>query len=171
MSLSPRQRQFLIRENGWVSGLIAVAVNGVLLAVGPLRGGPTVDDRAVFGDVYGTAFLLPFITTLIATPLVRRAVRAGVVEGAALPAWPRLVGLPTFGRAVWFGAVGLAAIGVPAAAADAAVGAFGMPVEWFAAGKLGFVFVYASLATPPIARVAMADETPASGGRQSPESL
>ena len=157
MPLSPRQRQFLTRENGWVSGLIAVAVNAVLLAAGPLRGGPTVDDRAVFGDVYGTAFLLPFITTLIATPLVRRAVRAGVVEGAALPAWPRLVGLPTFGRAVWFGLAGAVTTCIPAAAADVATGSFEMPTNVFAVLKLLFVFVYASLATPPIARVAMAD--------------
>ena len=170
MPLSPRQRRFLIRENGWVSGLIAVAVNGVLLAVGPLRGGPAVGDRDVFGDLYGTAFLLPFITTLIATPLVRRAVRAGVAEGAPLPTWPRLVGLSTFGRAVWFGVVGWILVGAPVAAADSVTGRFELPVKWFVVGKLWFVFVYASLATPPIARVAMADETPASRGRQSPES-
>ena len=163
--MSPRQRQFLLRENGWCSGLIAVAVNVVLLWLTHRHSEavPLWGREGVVADLVATSGLLPAITVLIATPLVRRAVRAGVVAAAPLDGWTRLRrgGIPA--RVAAFGAVGVALLGPVVwvvASMSSAASAGGLSIGTFVALKLGFVFLYATVVTPPIARLAMADGVP-----------
>ena len=158
MSLSARQRQFLRRENGWASGLIAVALNCGLLWFSH-RTASEVTTGEIVDDLLAAAFLLPFITTLIATPLVRRAVRTGAVAGAPLETWPKLTRTGVFGRAVMFGVMVWLTLAVPIMAAGP-LWDDGVAVAAFATVKLAFVFALATLVTPWIARVAMADERP-----------
>jgi hypothetical protein len=72
-------RRFLLLEQGIGSAIFNVLLNGAIawalfrhLDVIPLWG-----QESIVGDTLGTTFFLPFFTTLIVTPLVRRRVKRG----------------------------------------------------------------------------------------------
>lgn len=75
------QRRFLIREmigaavfNAVLNGFLGWLTFRHQLAV------PIAGDPSVVGDAIGTAVLLPLLTCVIVTPLVRRAISHGKVE-------------------------------------------------------------------------------------------
>ena len=120
-------------------------------------GNATVSVDAAGEEILATGFLLPTITVLIATPLVRRAVRTGVVERAPLEGVAGIASWTLPGRAVWFGVVGFVGVASVIYALSYVVTAREMSLGTFAAGKLAFVFTYAFGVTPVVARLAMAD--------------
>jgi hypothetical protein len=80
--LSQTQRSFLIRHHIIGATLFNALLNGFLawLTFRHQPAVPIAGDPSVVGDAIGTAVLLPLLTCLIVTPLVRRAIAHGRVE-------------------------------------------------------------------------------------------
>jgi hypothetical protein len=82
MFLSEAQRKYLVHEQIIGSALFNLMLNAGLAWLGfrhhdavPMRG-----DPSILNDAIGTAVLLPLLTCLIVTPLVRKRVRSGKLE-------------------------------------------------------------------------------------------
>jgi hypothetical protein len=114
MQLSESQRKYLISEHVIGGGVFNLLLSAVLawLAfrhhdVVPLRG-----DPGIVRDALGTVVILPFLTCLIVTGLVRKSVKAGKVEPTLGPSPQRsmLLWLPrsTFLRSLVFALLSLA---------------------------------------------------------------
>ena len=91
MELSEKHRSWLIREQVIAPAVINFALNaGIAWLLFRGRGiVPLWGEGGVAQDAIATLFLLPFLTCLIVTPLVRRAVGAGKV-----PPLDAAIGLP-----------------------------------------------------------------------------
>lgn len=82
MQLSDSQRKFLIQDQAIGSGIFNLLLNALIawLTFRKLPAVPISGDPSITGDVIGTMILLPLLTCVIVTPLVRKAVQAGKVE-------------------------------------------------------------------------------------------
>jgi hypothetical protein len=118
-------------------------------------GVPLVDKTTVLADSIGTLFVLPFLTTMIVTTVVRRELEHGELEvpaggnGARLPSR-----LPW--RAAYLGMLCLAALALPITVALLAAGSPDMTIGEFVAYKAAFGVAYGLIVTPPVALLAMA---------------
>lgn len=76
------QRRFLIRNQIIGAAVFNAVLNGFLgwLTFRHHPAVPIAGDPSVVGDAIGTAVLLPLLTCVIVTPLVRRAIAHGTVE-------------------------------------------------------------------------------------------
>jgi hypothetical protein len=166
--LNAAQRTFITNEQ-----TIAPAVFNFLLNAGlgwvlfrHLQLVPLWGDPSIAGDIAGTLFFLPFFTCLIVTPLVKRAARAGKVEGLAIaPAeHPLLRLLP---RSIWARAmvVGLASVvllGGPLIGLLSVLGVEGWSVGTAVTIKGIYAALIAALVTPYLALYALTrDSEPA----------
>jgi hypothetical protein len=82
MFLSETQRKYLVHDQIIGSAIFNVLLNAFLAWL-TFRHEPAVPmkgDPSIVGDTIGTALILPIVTCLVITPLVRRAIRAGKVE-------------------------------------------------------------------------------------------
>ena len=167
MKLSSNQRKYLLFNQCLIPFVINFVLNGLIglvmfRGVNPV---PTWGAQPSVGpDLIGTCFFLPAITCLIATPIVRRHIRRGVVERTSesecLPSWLRPLRCSLAARAVLFGLTGLGLIGGLATAVllTAAPTEFGLtPFLWF---KASFSAVLGGAVTPIIALVALAEVEP-----------
>ena len=118
MKLSERHRRFLLIEQGVVPAVFNFALNAGIawalfrsVATIPLWG-----ESSVGGDLLVTAFLLPFLTSVIVSALVAREVRSGKVpalspDQVSQSRWSRrsasLRGLFLGSLSVLFGAIPL----------------------------------------------------------------
>jgi hypothetical protein len=86
--MDSRHVRFLVVEQGIGAALVNFLLNGAIawLLFRGVEQVPLWGQQSIAGDTVGTCFFLPFLTTLIVTPLARRQVRAGSL--AALP-WSR----------------------------------------------------------------------------------
>ena len=159
--MSSRHRRYLLLDQGIGAGVLNLLLNaGIAWLL--FRGMVTIPlwgAQSIAGDTIGTAFVLPFLSTLIASAVVRGQVRAGYVAGLSLPGESLLQRLPVglARRGMVFGLAGLVAAGLPTAAALGAVGVAEMAFGEFVAFKAAFAAVLAAMVTPIIARVALAD--------------
>jgi hypothetical protein len=167
VNLLSSQRQYLLVGQCLMPFAINFVLNG-LIGLAMFRG---VDPVPTWGiessagpDLIGTCFFLPAITCLIVTPIVRRHIRAGMIEPASasgfLPSWLRPFQRPLAARAVLFGVAGLALIGslVAAVLLSAAPAQFGLtPFLWL---KASFSAVLGGAVTPIIGLVALAESEP-----------
>jgi hypothetical protein len=115
---------------------------------------------SAFSDVIGTLFLLPFITCLIATPLVRRDVRRSVTAAVPkefLPLWLRCMTVKHPLRALLFGIASLAVMTGPALLVLQLSGQDNVDVQEFVLCKILFAAIYGFLVTPLIALSALTD--------------
>ena len=119
MSLPPGVVRYLVVGQAIIPFFINVAVN-VVLGVLAFAGSETVPtwaaDKGAAADSIGTCFFLPFITCLIATPIVRRHVARGVVDPLSiseLPGWMLLFRRRLLPRAFLFGVAGLLVLAGP----------------------------------------------------------
>lgn len=86
--MSAAHLRFLLLEQGIGAAVFNFVLNGAI-AWGLFRSlerVPLWGQQSIAGDTIATCFFLPFLTTLIVTPLVRQRVRAGTI--AAL-GWTR----------------------------------------------------------------------------------
>ena len=159
--MSPEHRRYLVLEQGIGAGLFNVALNAGIAWV-MFRGAETVPlwgQQSIAGDTIGTAFMLPFLTTLIASRVVRGHVRRGRVaalawaDGAAGRRMPRRLSR----RGAFLGLVCLVAVALPATSALGALGVAQMSFGSFIAFKALFAGILATAITPLIARAALAD--------------
>jgi hypothetical protein len=160
MPLSPEQRRFLLIGHSLVGFVINVVINGAIgwamfrsLATVPLWG-----ETSIGGDVLGTSFFLPAITCLIVTPLVRREVRKGAVQGfdGAL-GWLRPFQRRLPLRAALLGAVCVPLAGGLSLALLLAFGVQALDFAPFLGWKALQAGVLAACVQPAIALLALAD--------------
>ena len=159
--MSPRHRQYLLLEQGIGSGVFNLLLNAAIawLVFHGATAVPLWGQQSIGGDTIITAFMLPFLTTLIASRVVRRHVRKGSVpafawNGSWLGAWvPSGLTL----RGALLGIVGVVVAGIPTMQALGALGVGEMSFGGFVAFKALFAAVLATIVTPFIARAALAD--------------
>jgi len=134
-----------------------------LIAWGVCRGMASVPlwgETSVAGDTIATSFILPFLSVLIATPLVRRDVRHGkpsaesrrdsAVSRRRLPR-----SLPT--RAVALGFAGLVVAAPLAVVALMLAGVTQVPMPGFIWAKAAYAAALGAALAPTIAMAAIAD--------------
>jgi hypothetical protein len=153
----------LVLEQGIGSAIFNILLNGAIawamfrhLDVIPLWG-----QESIVGDTLGTTFFLPFFTALIVTPLVRRRVRSGGLDGLG---WTReshsvLGWLPpgTVRRALTLGFVTLIAVGPLAVLALHAFSVDELAFGPFIVFKALFAGLLALVVTPVISIWALAE--------------
>ena len=159
--MSPRQRRYLLLEQGVGAGIVNFVLNAAIAWL-MFRAATTVPmwgQQSVGGDTIATAFLLPFLTTLIVSRIVRGHVRRGHVtafawHGSRLGDWmPAGLGR----RGAVLGLLAVVTVGVPATALLAGMGVVEMSVGGFVAFKALFGAALATIVTPLIARAALED--------------
>ena len=120
-------------------------------------------DKGAVTDFLGACYLLPAITCLIATPIVRGQVARG--EASALTivvtgTWVRFFRGGLIWRATKFGLTGLISLVGPVMAGWALFGAETVSMPWFLFAKVTFATLLGCIVTPLIAIVAMTDPSP-----------
>lgn len=159
--MSPRQRRYLILEQGIGAGVFNVVLNAVIAwaMFRRMDAVPLWGQQSIVGDTLGTSFMLPLMTTLIASRIVYGHVRAGRVTALAWPeAWPgRRVPRPLYARGALLGALCVVVVGIPATWALAAAPVHEMSLGSFVVFKAIFAGALATVVTPLIARLALAD--------------
>jgi len=157
----PELRRYLFVEQPLGAFVVNLLLNA-LIAWGVCRGlaaVPLWGQPSVAGDTLATAFLLPFLSVLIATPLVRRDARVGKVTpppGAPDGLAGRLP-RPLLVRALALGILGLAVAAPPPIAALALGGVTAIAMPAFIWVKAAYAAVLGALLAPTIARMGLAD--------------
>lgn len=123
-------------------------------------------DKGAVTDFLGACYLLPAITCLIATSIVRGQVARG--EAPALTVdmtgtWVRFFRGGLIWRATKFGLTGLISLVGPVTAGWALFGAETVATPWFLFSKVSFATLLGCIVTPLIAIVAMTDPSPKTG--------
>jgi hypothetical protein len=163
MKLPPGVFQDLLIGQALIPLVINVIVN-VALGVFTFSSADSVQtwatDKGAVADSIGTCFFLPFITCLIATPIVRFDVARGRVEripATEMPQWLPLLSGPVILRALKFGLAGLLLLAGPVFGLYAMLSGDSMETSRFIAIKASFAGVFGFLVTPLIAIVEMVD--------------
>lgn len=172
--LSPAQRTFIVNEQTIVPAVFNLALNAGLgwVVFRKLEQVPLWGDPSIAGDLIGTLFLLPFLTCLIVTPLVKRAARSGKVDWVSFAPSEHPV-LRLFPRSVWlraalvgFGSVLLFA--VPFLALLSAIGVEGWAPMTMVIAKGIYAGLIAALCTPYLALYALATGVEPAAGNEQP---
>ena len=161
--MSPRHRTYLLIEQGIGAGIFNVVINAVIawLFFRGMTTVPLLGDRSIAGDTFGTTFMLPLLTAVIAGRIVRAHVRSGHV-----PAWPWPAGLARMiprslaARGFVLGVLCVVLVGIPTTSALGAMGLTEMTFWGFIGFKSAFAGVLAAVVTPLIARASLADAEP-----------
>jgi hypothetical protein len=153
----------------------AFVVNFVLnapIAWAVCRGMTTVPlwgQTSVAGDTIATSFILPFLSVLIATPLVRRDVRHGKLPAESLTdsaLTRRGLPRPLVARAVALGLGGLVVAAPLAVVALHLAGVTDVPMPGFIWAKAAYGAVLGALLAPTIAMAGVVD---ALSGERAPD--
>jgi hypothetical protein len=160
--VSSNHRTFLLLEQGLGSIVVNLPLNAAIawLAFRGIAEVPFWGSQSIAGDTVGTCFVLPLITTLVATPLCRGRVRAGTLAPLAWTDRMRatLGRLPsgTWRRAVAFGVLTTMAVAPLALASLRGAGMGALSFGSFVAFKAVFAAALGALVTPIIAGYAIA---------------
>ena len=162
MELSEKHRSWLIREQVIAPAAINFVLNaGIAWLIFRGRGVvPLWGEGGIAPDAIATLFLLPFLTCLIVTPLVRRAVGAGKVpplDGAI--GLPQVVlrlprALPARAAALGLGGV---LVGAPLVLGAIAVAGGALDVQTLVLSKGVYTGALAALVGPMIALRTLAE--------------
>lgn len=120
-------------------------------------------DKGAVTDFLGACYLLPAITCLIATPIVRGQVARGEVPALTVDTtgtWVRFFRGGLVWRATKFGLTSLISLAGPVIAGWALFGAETVSTEWFLFAKVTFATLLGCIVTPLIAIAAMTDSSP-----------
>jgi hypothetical protein len=164
MNLPPRQRRYLLVGQMLIPAVVNVIACGVFAVVDyrnldalPVWGFP----QSMAMDLIGTSILLPAITCLIATTLIRRDLRQLVVEAIGdeteSPMWIGWLPRSLLRRSAMCGLAGGVFVGIPVATVLLALPVNALSIPAFLAAKLTFAAIYGALVTPFIAIRALCD--------------
>ena len=163
MNLPPGAFRYLVIGQAVIPFFINIVVNVVLGAL-TFWGHDSVStwatDKGAAADSIGTCFCLPFITCLIATPIVRYQVAHGVacrIPPTDMPRWVRWMSGPVLLRATNFGVAGILLLAGPVYAAYGVFAGESIETVRFIAIKAIFAGVLGIFVTPLVAFVAMCD--------------
>jgi len=162
MDLSEKHRSWLIREQVIAPAVINFVLNaGIAWLIFRGRGVvPLWGEGGIAQDAIATLFLLPSLTCLIVTPLVRRAVGAGKVpplDGAiGLPQVVERLPRALLGRAAALGLGGVVA-GAPLVLGAVAVAGGALAVPTLVLAKGVYTGALAALVGPMIALRTLAE--------------
>ena len=165
MNLPPGAFRYLLIGQAIIPFFINIAVNVILGALtfgGQESVATWAIDKGAAADSIGTCFFLPFITCLIATPIVRHQVAHGAasrIPPTDTPRWARMMSGPVLLRAAKFGVAGLLLLAAPVYAAYGIFAGASIETIRFIAIKALFAGVFGIFATPLIAFVAMCDRS------------
>jgi hypothetical protein len=169
MQLSEKHRHWLIREQVIGPAAINFALNaGIAWLIFRGRGVvPLWGEGGIAQDAIATLFLLPFLTCLIVTPLVRRAARDGKVPpleaSVALPGAVERLPSALLGRAAALGIGGVVA-GAPIVLGAFAVAGGSLAVPALVLAKGVYTGALAALVGPLIALRTLAEPRRSPGG-------
>lgn len=167
MNLSAAHRRFLVVDQGVAPVLFNLVLNGGIawalfhsFQVVPLWG-----ESSIAGDTLGTAFMLPFMTALIVSRLVRGQVSSGRVPPVSRrPSsgfMSRLVACPPWRRGAILGLAGVVSAALPVVGFLALAGPRQLDLHAFLWFKAGFAALLAGVVTPPIGWAALVAASPA----------
>jgi len=161
MNLPPGVFRYLLIGQAIIPFAINIAVN-VILGLLTFSNADVVQtwtlDKGAVADSIGTCFFLPFITCLIATPIVRRDVARGRVARLSendLPQWTCVLGGPLMLRALKFGIAGLLLLAGPVVSLYALLAGDSIDTTCFLVIKASFAGVFGFFVTPLIAIVGL----------------
>ena len=167
--MSPAQRRYLLLEQGVGAAGFNFLLNAAIAWL-MFRGADVVPlwgQQSIAGDTIGTSIILPFLTCLIATRLVRGHVRSGKVAplGWSRDTQPWLGWLPhgTLARGLALGAAGPVVFAPPAVLALVALDVPHLGLGPFVVFKASFAAAEALVVTPLVALWAIV-EGPATPG-------
>jgi len=160
MAASARVR-YLVLELGVGAAVLNFVINGALawamfLGRDPVQVWPAGLEPVIAGELVGTCFLLPFLTTLIVTPLAARGVRRGRLAADARPL-PRWVPKRRGRRGLLFGACTVVLVAPAALAGFALFEVDTMPLRTFLWGKAAFGAALSIPVTPLVGVLALRD--------------
>lgn len=127
----------------------------------PIWGAPLAKEPSVFGSALGSLFLLPLITCMVVTGLIRRDVRLDSLQ--PLPdlrsahRWLAVLPATRFRRGVALGALALLALAPLLALALLLLDPAALSQGQFVAWQTTFTVALGAIVTPAIALAAMAD--------------
>jgi hypothetical protein len=162
------QRRFLLVEQPIAGVVLNLAINAAIawLLFRHRDRVPLWGPESIAGDTIGTTFLLPLITCLVLTPIVRRQVRRGAVAPLAWTRethpWLRWLPRNTLGRGAALGAVSLVAVAPATLLVLAGLGVTDWSVPRVVAFKAGFAALEGAFVNPVLALWAIA-EVPGTG--------
>jgi hypothetical protein len=162
MVLSAKHRSWLIREQVIAPAVINFTLNaGIAWLLFRGRGVvPLWGEGGIAQDALATLFLLPFLTCVIVTPLVRRAVGAGKVPpldaAIGLPASIERLPRALLARAATLGLGGIVA-GAPLVLGAVAVAGGALTVPTLVLSKGVYTAALAALIGPMIALRTLAE--------------
>ncbi len=166
MKLPPDVVRYLVIGHVFITVFINIAVNvclGVLAFGGSEFVSTWAADKGAAADSIGTCFFLPFITCLIATPIVRYQSSKGFVGRVSttdVPQWLLAFRGPIFVRSLKFGICGLLIFAGPVFLAYLLMAPDVITTGAFLAIKPAFAAVLGMPVTPLIALVELAQESP-----------
>lgn len=163
VAMSPALKRFLFVEEVVGSVVVNLVLNGAIAFL-LFRGAsqvPLWGQQSIAGDTIGTTFFLPFFTTLIVTPLARRALHAGQFEalkwGRDVPVVLRWLPAGTSLRGIALGLVCLAIAAPLSLGALVALGVTEQSFWGFIAFKAIFAAALGAPVTPLVAALAIAE--------------
>lgn len=166
MALPPGAVRYLLIGQAIIPFFINVIVNiviGVLSFGGQKSVATWAFDKGAVADTIGTCFFLPFITCLIATPIVHRQLVTGVASRIPLtdmPRWVRWMNGPMMLRSTKFGVTGLLLLTGPVYGLYYLFAGDSIETFRFIALKAILSGLMGVIVTPLIAFVAMCDHAP-----------
>lgn len=164
MKLSQEFVKYMLVGQVIVPFFINIAVNvviGTLVYWGQSSVTTWTWNKGAAADSIGTCFFLPFITCLIATPIVRLQSKNGTaprVSHLEVPRWTKLMSRRSLIRAAQCGIIGILFLAASVYAAYCALAPESIETVRFITMKALFAGAMGILATPLIAFVAMCDE-------------
>jgi hypothetical protein len=160
--MQTNRERYLFVEQPIGAFVVNFALNA-LIAWGVFRGAtrvPLWGDTSVAGDTIATSCILPFLSVLIATPLVRRDARLGKISPPGLPDRGRLVQwLPRrlVPRALVLALMGLVVVGPLVVLGLWLADVTEVAMPRFIWVKAAYAAALGALLAPTIARAALAD--------------
>ena len=155
--MSQAQRRYLVLEQGVGAAVFNFLLNAAIAWL-IFRGADVVPlwgQQSIAGDTIGTSVILPFLTCLIATRLVRGHVRSGKVAplGWSRDTQPWIGWLPrgTLARGLALGGAGLLVFAPPVLLAHVALGVTNLDLGRFVVFKASFAAAEALVVTPLVA--------------------